>query len=78
MFKRVTGRKLSGLLIHTQNISSLSSGMRRKQNLDNSLLLSLSLPPCFPFAAYLVGFILVGNIFGKTFKNLGLDETKSR
>ena len=30
----------------------------------------------FPFAGHLVGFILVGRVFGKAFRTLGLDERK--
>ena len=32
----------------------------------------------FSFAVHLVGFILVGKVFGKAFRILGLDERKSR
>ena len=76
-----------------QNISLRSSGMRRKQNFELGLkvtqqswlsLFSL-LPSFFAFlasffslAGYLVGFILVGKVFRKAFRILGLDERKGR
>ena len=44
----------------------------------SSPLLSLFLPHFFSFAGHLVGFILVGKVFGKAFRILGLDERKSR
>ena len=67
-----------------QNISLRSSGMRRKQNFDISTL-SL-LPSFFAFLAsfffslpgHLVGFILVGRVFRKAFRILGLGERKGR
>ena len=58
--------------------------MRKKQNLKTfsfhflPSLLSLFLPHFFAFAGYLVGFILVGKVFGKAFRILGLDERKGR
>ena len=66
-----------------QNISLRSSGMRRKQNFDISLSL---LPSFFAFlaslffslAGHLVGFILVGTVFRKAFRILGLGERKGR
>ena len=44
----------------------------------SSLLFSLSLPHFFSFVGHLVGFILVGNVFRKAFRILGLDERKGR
>ena len=66
-----------------QNISLRSSGMRRKQNFDISLSL---LPSFFAFlasfffslAGHLVGLILVGRVFRKAFRILGLGERKGR
>ena len=45
-----------------------------------SLLLSFSLflPYFFSFARHLLGFILVGKVFRKVFRILGLDERKGR
>ena len=75
-----------------QNISLWSSGMHRKQNFwhrETAVLTStfrfLSSPLfqffClifFSFAGHLVGFILVGKVFRKAFRILGLDERKGR
>ena len=75
-----------------QNISLRSSGMRRKQNFEKSdtavltftfrflsfLLFSLFLPHFFSLAGHLVGFNLVGRVFRKTFRILGLGERKGR
>ena len=80
---RFTGRTLHGLLIQMQNISLRSSGLRRKQNYYFSLSL---LPSFFAFlasfffslAGHLVGFILVGRVFRKAFRILGLGERKGR
>ena len=44
----------------------------------SSPLFSLFLPRPFPFAGYLVGFILVRKVFRKVFKILELDERKGR
>ena len=55
-----------------QNISLQSSGMRRKQNVK------IFLPHFFSFAGHLVGFSLVGEVFRKAFRILGLDERKGR
>ena len=64
--------------------------MRRKQNFDiavltftfrflSSPLLSLFLPHFFfSLARHLVGFILVGIVFRKAFRILGLGERKGR
>ena len=41
----------------------------------SSPLFSLLLPPFFSFAGHL-GFILVGNVFRKSFRILGLDKRK--
>ena len=54
LIKRVTGRKRGGLLIQMQNISMLSYGMRRKQNLANCLL-----PSSFAFLVSLFSFCCV-------------------
>ena len=75
--KLFTGRKLRDLLIHMQNISLRSSGMRIKQNFSSPLF-SLFLPQIFSLSGYLLGFILVGKVLGKTFKILGLNERKGR
>ena len=90
---RFTGRTLGGLLIHMQSISLRSSGMRRKQNFGfksdtavltftfrffSSLLCSLFLPHFFSLAGHLVVFILVGRVFRKAFRILGLGERKGR
>ena len=76
-----------------QNISLRSSGMRRKQNLgfkvtQQSWLLLFAFSPPFFFrfsrliffslAGRLVGFILVGRVFRKAFRILGLGERKGR
>ena len=71
-----------------QNISLWSSGMRRKQNFEVAFtfrflslsLFSFFLPHFFFFswALILVGFILVGKVFRKAFRILGLDERKGR
>ena len=87
---RFTGRTLDGLLIQMQNISLRSSGMRRKQNFETQqswlLLFAFSSPLFFRFscliffslAGNLVGFILVGIVFRKAFRILGLGERKGR
>ena len=90
---RFRGRTLRGLLTRMQNISLRSSGMRRKQVLGfksdtavltftfpflSSLLFSLFLPHFFSLAGHLVGFILVGIVFRKGFRTLGLGERKGR
>ena len=89
-----TGRTLRGLLSQMQNISLRSSGMRRKQNFDivfgfksdaavltftfrflSSLLFLLFLPHFF-FSCW--AFSLVGRVFRKAFRILGLGERKGR
>ena len=69
-----------------QNISLRSLGIRRKQtNFDFYFSLCL-LPSFFAFlasflfslAGHLVGFILVGIVFRKAFRILGLGERKGR
>ena len=84
---RFAGRTLHGLLIQMQNISLRSSGIRRKQNFEivfgfksdtASPLFSLFLPHFFSLAGHLVGFILVGIVFRKAFRILGLGERKGR
>ena len=58
--------------------------MRRKQNFDFYFSFSLLpsffvfLPHFFSLALHLAGFILVGKVFRKTFRILGLDERKGR
>ena len=72
-------------------ISLRSSGICRKQNLGLKVTqqswLSLSLLPSFftflasiffSLAGHLVGFILVGRVFRKAFRILGLGERKGR
>ena len=44
----------------------------------SSALFSLFLPHFFSFLEHLVGFILVGKVFRKGFRILGLDERKGR
>ena len=70
-----------------QNISLRSSGMRRKQNFESWLLLFAFSPPLFfcfsrliffSLAGHLVGFILVGIVFRKAFRIIGLVERKGR
>ena len=86
---RFTGRTLGGLLIQMQNISLRSSGMRRKQNFDivfgfksDTAVLTFTFRfSClifFSLAGHLVGFILVGIVFKKAFRILGLGERKGR
>ena len=80
---RFTGRTLRGLLIQTQNISLRSSGMRRKHLFTfrflSSPLFSLFLPHYFfSLAGNLVGFILVGRVFRKACRILGLGKRKGR
>ena len=64
--------------------------MRRKQNFDTAVLTftfrflsSLVFSPFLPhfffsLSGHLVGFILVGRVFGKAFRILGLGERKAR
>ena len=44
----------------------------------SSLFFSLFLPNFFSLAGHLVGFILVGRVFRKAFRILGLGERKGR
>ena len=44
----------------------------------SSLFFHFSCLICFSFAGHLVGFILVGKVFRKAFRILGLDERKGR
>ena len=44
----------------------------------SSFIFSLSLPHFFCFVGHSVGFILVGNVFRKAFRILGIDERKGR
>ena len=79
--KPFTGSTLHDLLIHMQNIRLQSLGMRRKQNFE---IFTLLLFFCFSFliffslAGHLVGFILVGKVFRKAFRILGLGERKGQ
>ena len=86
---RFTGRTLHSLLIQMQNINLRSSGMRRKQNFeivfgfksDRAVLTFTFRFSClifFSLAGHLVGFILVGIVFRKAFRILGLGERKGR
>ena len=86
---RFKGHTLRGLLIQMQNISLRSSGMRRKQNFeivfgfksDTAVLTFTFRFSClifFSLAGHLVGFILVGRVFRKAFRILGLGERKGR
>ena len=80
--KPFTGRTLYLLLIQMQTVSLRSSGMHRKQNFAfcflSSPLFSLFLSHFFSLAGHLVGFILVGKVFKKAFRILGLGERKGR
>ena len=77
---RFTGCTLCGLLIQMQNISLQSLGMHRKQNFTFSppLLFCFSCLIFFSLVGHLVGFILVGRVFRKAFRILGLGERKGR
>ena len=77
---RFTGRTLRGLLIQMQNNSLRSSGMRRKQNFAFSppFFFRFSCLIFFSLAGHLVGFILVGRVFRKAFRILGLGQSKGR
>ena len=63
-----------------QNISLRSSGMRRKQNFAFSppLFFRFSRLIFFSLAGHLVGFVLLGRVFRKAFRILGLGERKGR
>ena len=72
-----------------QNISLRSSGMCRKQNFEivfgfksdtavSTITFCFSCLIFFSLAGHLVGFILVGKVFRKAFRILGLDERKGR
>ena len=84
-----TGHTLHGLLMQMQNISLRSLGMRRglKVTQLSSLLLFPFSPPLFfrfscsfffSLAGHLVGFILMGRVFKKAFRILGLGVRKGR
>ena len=62
-----------------QNISLRSLGTLRKQKsaFSPSYIFAF-LASFFSFVAYLVGFILVGNVFTKALRILRLDERKGR
>ena len=75
---RFTGRTLRGLLIQVQNISLRSSSMRRKQNPPLFFRFSCLIFFFFSLAGHFVGFVLVGRVFRKAFRILGLDERKGR
>jgi len=68
-----------------QNISLRSSGMRRKQNFEivfgfksDTAVLTFTFRFLLFLAGHLVGFVLVGRVFGKAFRILGLGERKGR
>ena len=81
-----TGCTLCGLLIQIPYISFQSSGMHRKEHfltftfrvLSSPLFRFSSLPQFFFLFSHLAGFILVGKVFRKAFRILGLDERKGR
>ena len=78
------------LLIQMQNISCKVQACKETKTLrlvfgfesDTAVYSSLAFYfPClifFSFAGHLVGFILVGKVFRKAFRILGLDERKGR
>ena len=66
---RFTGRSLRGLLIQMQNISLRSSRMHFFAFLASFF---------FSLAGHFVGFVLVGRVFRKAFRILGLGERKGR
>ena len=87
--KQFTGRTLHDPLIQMQNISFWSSGMCRKQNRemvfgfksDTAVLTFTFHFSCFivfSSAGHLVCFILVGKVFRKACRILGLEERKWR
>ena len=76
--KLFTGRTLGGLLIQMQSISLRSLRMHRKQNFSPPLFFCFSCLIFFSLAGHLVGFILVGRVFRKAFRILGLGERKGR
>ena len=61
-----------------QNISLRSLRMHRKQNFSPPLFFCFSCLIFFSLAGHLVGFVLVGRVFGKAFRILGLGERKGR
>ena len=63
-----------------QTVSLRSSGMHRKQNFafPPPLFFRFSCLIFFSLTGDLVGFILVGRVFRKAFRNLGLGERKGR
>ena len=61
-----------------QNISLRSLRMHRKQNFSPPLFFCFSCLIFFSLAGHLVGFILVGRVFRKAFRILGLGERKGR
>ena len=76
-----------GLLIQMQNISCKVQGCAESKPLrlvfgfesDRAVLTFTFLASLFfSFAGHLVGFILVGKVFRKAFRILGLDERKGR
>ena len=52
--------------------------MRRKQNFSPPFFFRFSCLIFFSLAGHLVGFILVGRVFRKAFRILGLGERKGR
>ena len=81
-----TGCTLCGLLIQMPYISFQSSGMCRKEHfltftfrvLSSPLFRFSSLPQFFFLFSHLAGFILMGKVFRKAFRILGLDERKGK
>ena len=73
-----TGRALRGLVIQMQNISLRSLGMRRNFTFSPPLFFRFSCLIFFSLAGHLVGFVLVGRVFRKAFRILGLGERKGR
>ena len=75
----------SSAMRRKQNFEIVFGFKSAQSSLDFHFLLSL-LPSSFTFlalllfsfAGHLVGFIWVGNIFGKAFRILGLDKRKGR
>ena len=88
--KLTTNPLLHGLLFQMQNISLRSSGMCRKPKFrvfgfkSVTALLTFTfrflsfLDSFFSLTGHLVGFILVGRVFRKAFRILGLGERKGR
>ena len=81
--KPFAGRTLRDLLIHIKKFGHAQKAKFRESWLLLSLCLLASVFAFlasffFSFAEHLVGFILVGNVFRKAFRILGLRERKGR